>query len=194
MAFRRRARSRFRGSRFQKARTSWVRGLFNEQSITRDATNNEFILLSGADWQTDQSGLNKKGYVKRTIVKGAITVVPNQTAGEVDHVAMFAALYVVDLDDTDTTIIGVGSGGILQGSRVLWQDCFGHAILESASALTDQSVILPTFGRIEIDIGIKVVLEPDQVLTLGIQTNANVTNVLASINFSGYATVLIEQP
>lgn len=185
-------RGRSRGGKFQIARKAWVTSVFNETALTRDGINNEFVLLEAADWQGDTAQLQKHAHVKRIIVSGVVTATPESTTLAFDSIAIFTAMYVADVEDTDTTIITAAAGTILQGNRVLGVKAYGYNGAEIPAAVASQPYIPGV--QVEYDVRLNVVVRPDEFLLLGIQYGSAVNGVLNNAAFSGYCRVLMEAP
>lgn len=186
-------RSRGRSfTRRPKQRTAWVRGVFSEQNVTRAGVINENEIMGPADWQGDTTSLAKTVTAKRILVKGGVSFTPATTTVAFDAVALFMAIYVLDQDDTDATIVSSAAGTILTGSRVLWLDCFAFAGIEVptaqwGSAFTHQY-------KVDVDLRVPVRVLSDQQILFALQFGSDVQETINDCRFSAYMSVLINYP
>lgn len=187
-----RFRRRPRGGPFQKRRLAWCTNIFNETAITRDGNGNLLVALESQDWQGDSAGLTKKAHIKRIILKGDLAATPATTTIATDIVCCFFCLFVQDSDDTDANLLTTTAGSILQAHRVLWTDVQSLANIEVPAAQFGTS-FAPGM-RIDIDLRLNVVIEPDEELVFAIQYGSTVSETLTAAAFSGICRTLIENP
>lgn len=181
-----------RHTRKGTGRTSWVTNIFNEGAQTIDGTLTEYALLEYGDYEDPATNLHKPTHIKRIILKGGLAYTPQSTTFAQDIGALFMALYVIDQNDADGTILTVATSGIVIGNRVLHLDCMTRGLVEIPAAQASQ-VVIPEF-RIDLDIRLNVTMLPDEALSLGLQFGSSVVETIAVAAFSGYCKVLIEQP
>lgn len=189
----RRSARRFgrKGGPFQKRRLSWVTTIFNESAQDRGGNITERNLLISSDWQGNEAALQKTAHVKRILVNGGLACNPEITATAQDLIALFGAIYVIDVDDTDATILSVASGTILQGCRVLKTDAWAWGSTEAAG------VVENTYGhfiRFQYDIRLNVTLQADQAIVFALQFGSDVTSTIIAAAACFYSRILIEQP
>lgn len=185
----RRRMGRFGGRRARKP-TSWVTAIANGVAQDVGGTLFENNLLDGSDWGT-QLGVSKQGHLIRTIGRFGVTWLSDATAGAGERVALFWALYIIDAEDSDSSIVS-STNGIMDTCRVLACGCETAVFNEVATADvgTEQRPGL----RIEWDARLRARLGPDDVLALGTQLGATIQGTSNSITLSGYSRCLIKEP
>lgn len=177
----------------QVKRWAWVTTVHNETAVTRDGVGNLNILFTADDWQGNTANLTKVAVIRRIIVSGVVTAVPEVTAVSTENVNLFSALFVQDVEDTDTTIIDPAAGTILQAHRVLHTQCDGLAAMEIPTAQMGTNFI-PAIATFRIDMKVNLKLHADQELIHAVQFGSAVTSVLNDARYSCYGRVLMESP
>lgn len=196
MFFRRRRR-RFRGVRGKlpsSLRPKWYSSAFIETAIDFSVGPNlsELVLFDGPTvTSAAQLEVNRTFSVRRTLFNGVIQIAESVTAAVQDIFSIFYAIYVIDTDDTDATLLNTAVGGILNSQRVIHTGCVGMTGVELTGA-TPTAGFIPSLP-LNIDVRTNVKLREDEILALGIQfTSTNLA--LAIANVSGIARVLITPP
>lgn len=150
------------------------------------------MVLDSTDWQGDTSGLQKPAHIKRILFNGQVGIVPNITTDALDIVALFAAVVKMDADDTDTSIVLSSAGSIIQGSRVLWTECWSWGSMEiTGGPLQHEYTSGP---KLNIDLKPNLTVLPDERVLLILRFGSTVVETISAAAVSGYARCLIEQP
>lgn len=195
------ARRRFRGTRgaaskFARKRLAWSTGLFGV-ALDFDATPSDILELALFEPATDvlpaTADFNRKWRVKRIIAKGNVVPIPQVATATIATLTVNTALYVIDRDDTDATIVGTATGEILEGGadRLLYVDCQSKAFIEGPTG-----DIGPGFvegPRIDIDWSGTIVMGTDQIILLSFQVpTLSAVNVFSSMTVQCITRVLFE--
>lgn len=181
-----------RGGRRGRAPVAWVNAVANHVAVPVDGTLLELGLLEPADWGGDIVNTNKKGHLIRTIGSWTVLWVPETTTFATGLCRLFWAVYVIDQDDADATIVSAAVGTILQGSRVLQVGCTGFSSLEIPTA-NQGTAFIPAL-TFSWDTALRAKLESDQIVALGVQLGGGVTGTITSMGISGYSRSLIREP
>lgn len=183
-------RRRRYGRPVQKERPMWATTNFNETAIAGDATLEEMLIFQNQDI-VDFNATSLTS-IRRIIINGGVAIVPESTTFASNMIALYAALYVTDIDETDTTLITTAPGDILEGGvgRVLWTNCYAFSVAEIPTANVGTNLI-PPVARIEIDWKGRLNLRGDDAfLVLGLQYGASVTSTVALSSFSATCRTL----
>lgn len=185
-------RTFLRASKFQRARTSWVNTVFNSSALNAGGNISENVLLEAADWGGSVVGVDKNAHVKRVIITGGLNFMPvRETTQNVDVLGCVCALYRLDNDDTDNTIVSTGANTIW-GERMFWTRMYSAAFTTAVSTNTNQ--IDGINFDLNVDLPVKFVMRPDQLLLFGMQLNGNFNARLQITAARMVTRVLIEQP
>lgn len=192
--FFRRAFPRRFGRPVRREKPVWATTNFNETAVTRDGALNEFAIIDPELLGTAAVTTNVTQVIstRRIIVRGGVAWSNESTTFAQDIITAFMAVYVIDREDTDATIVGTAVGSsILEGGagRVLWTDC---------QTLTNVEIPVGTPGtqqyfgmRIDIDLKVRTNLRNDQLLLFGFQFGSDVTATMAAAALSCVSRVLV---
>lgn len=192
----RRPRRGFRMGRLKRQKTAWVTSIFIESAIdvTSSTAMTEFVLVAAdQDINPMPSAQNLKMLVRRIICKGGIMMSPLTTAVSFDPNGFMLALYTIDAEDADASIITGGTSSILLTERILWHDCLTFTGVES----TGTTAVVPGFMpglRIDLDVKLNVSLRNDELLVLGIQPMATLNNTITVATASMASRCLVDVP
>jgi len=193
MAFRRgfkRPFRRFGGKPVMRERPVWTTNNFNETAMTRDGVINEFAILDvSVETPTLAAGPTEVHGLRRVIIHGGLATQVAITTAASDIIALFGALYVIDREETEASIVTTDRGTILEGGagRVLWTNCWTWASTEHTTVATEA---IQEPRRIDIDLKVRLNLRFDQQLILGLQFGSDVTETLVSAAFSAITRTL----
>jgi len=198
MAMRRRFRRRFGGKPVLRERLVWNTNVFEEVALSGTGALIENALydpmLEAEPNTATSSGGGKIVQIRRIIVSGGVVFSPAAVSLEFDVNAIWAAIYVVDREETDADLTTTAVGSLLEGGaeRVLWSKCYPFANGEQASTLSHQSV-RPPLAEYDIDLKVRVNLTADQQLVMGQQFSNDVTSSMADIRIFALSRVLLRK-
>jgi len=191
------ARRRFRGRRsvgnLAKKRFAWTRAIF-EDSIDVTGTPPSPVGLVVFDALTDilptTADYNRKYNVRRIVARMQITPVPVTGTVSGQLVNLFAAMFVIDREDTDIDLVTTAQGDILEGGadRVLWTDLAAWRGLQIPAA---QETGFQYGPRFDIDWRGNAKVGLDQLVTIGFQFDAEY-GVMSDCRIAAITSVLFE--
>lgn len=177
-----RSRRRF-GAPVARQRLAWANGTFADTMTTNNVLN-EFVLFDAAQSSATISHTqNTKVKVKRILCKGDVMFFPdnNVTPSFIAGGALHALLYIIDKDDTDADILAGTGGTILHGNRILWRKsasaCWHNSAYANGGHPAVQSEVIMD---IDIDVKPNCWVRGDEIIVLGLQTEAYATSVDAA--------------
>lgn len=179
---RRRFTRRRWGKPVQRQRTAWSPSVFADFPINMDTTLSEFVLFDPAVSDPTVETINNiTTRIRRVILKGGIVVLPeNSPTPLIIMSSLHVALYVVDADETDASIITTAAGSLISAHRVLWRDAKPYIASQmsfpNAAGAGGQDQFL--MYRVDIDQKINVKLQPEELLVIGFQFSTSVAGVM----------------
>lgn len=181
-------------ARTKRTPVAWVRTFFQESTIPTDATISENVLLdpSAVLVPGPTPKLNEVFMVRRVIVAGGVAFQPLNTAFAFEMVVCAWAVYIIDADDSDASIITTAAGTIMASNRILATGCININVKEGTVAQTE-SIIAPSFP-VNVDVRVNAKIRPEELLILAFQFGTTSTSALAAGQFSGYSSVLVNRP
>lgn len=181
------------GGRRSRAPVAWVTNVFNETAMDLAGTLTELNVLDVDVDLVTAAPLNYSHLIRRVIVNGGLAIVPSSTTGASDMVSFYYALYVIDSDDSDATILVGTLGSLLGARRVLHAGCLSFTVREETAGATGVSALywLP---KIEIDVKVNAKIRPDEFLVLGCQFGSAASGAISLAAMSAYSRVLVNAP
>lgn len=195
---RRRFGRRFGRKPVMREQLLWASNLFEEVSLGDGGTIVENALF---DPSQEAEGAGNTGAagghiasVRRIIFTGGVVFSPQSTALEFDVNAVWAAIYVIDREDTDGDLTGTAQGSILEGGvdRLLWTKCSAFGNTEQASTLSHTNY-RPPLMDIDVDLKVRVNMKMDSLLVLGLQLSNAVTSSMSDLRLFGLSRVLLRK-
>lgn len=170
---RRRSRGNFRrrfGKPFAKQGTMWVTTLFNEVA-SDSATVVELVMMSAGDVDllaaVDTAGTIVY-HIRRIIVNATFLAMPSLAVSNVsDQGSIVWAIYTLDTEDSDNTILNTNAGSILRTERILQTGIVGwgaHSITTGQSGGGVYAGI-----PVNVDFRLPVKMRSDELLLFGFQ-------------------------
>lgn len=196
MAFRRTRRFKRRGGGRPVARVNrwWSPGLFDNLDVpATGADSAAMVLADGTDATAHGSGLNDPFVIKRVIFNGGIVFTPLTSAFQRVQYHLSAALYIIDADDTDTSLTTTLIASILNGGsdRVLWTYSWAGLVVEGVSA----NALPEVYHGVPVNIDWKGTagIRRESELHLAFQLQTDATSALSSVVVSGQSRVLCQE-
>lgn len=196
------ARSRRRGRWHTKPnakkRLAWTRGVFGntvDQTGTPPDLTESVLFDPALDAVGGSAGadFNRKWNVRRAIVRGGLLPLPLTTAFQFAGYVMIQALYVIDREDADNTLLTTNIGDILEGGveRLLYTNVLTFCVNESTGTAVNP-VALWNPPRIDIDWKGNVKMGMDELLVYGSQVTVDVSGALSTLTEQFVTSVLFE--
>lgn len=166
-----------------RERPTWLTSVFSSSAVLRTGVINRFNVCDPSVFGIAAAG---RVHIRRLLLRGGVGVIPEFTTFANGTVNMHAALYVINREDTDATLLTTSPGDILEGGveRLLWTDVQICTIREQPSASGIESYI-PAIFRVDIDLKTRVNLGYDDVVELAFQFGSDVTGVVSDARYSG---------
>jgi len=189
--------SRRRFGRRRKVRTSWVTAVFASATQTFDGTITEYILMDNADWSHvdpdgSTSGLVKPAHVLRSIGDFSLVLTLQNAATQQFALQYFWAVYVIDEDDVDNSIIITsGASSILNKNRVI---AGGQGAVATFEGAPSSRIGIDHFPTHKWDTPARIRMRPDDNLALGVQMVASAASTVSSASVNCFARTLIVEP
>jgi len=197
MAFRRRPRFRGRFRRpVERVKYAWANTVFNESAITLLGDINEQVLFEQGDWTTGIGPAARATCtVRRIVISGSLTWVPQFTAAATNLAGLAFAVYQTDEDDLDDNTLwsSQSTNSLLRNAdRLLWTHYRQLSVMEFTNLQATNSS--PNQVEVEVDLKVKIRIPMEAVLLLGIQFGGVVDSTIALAGFTGISRVLYEIP
>lgn len=192
MAFRGRpGRRSFRRSKRPNT-MKWVTTVFNNAALTITPNNlNEMVVMDPVIFYApEQLEVNRVARCARVLVKGGWSFETNVVSFAQLHLQIFWALYIIDIEDTDATILTSVPSSIMNSNRVLQCGCHAFNLAETVPA--NGWVNAPALLPIDVDLTTRFNLRQDEQLALGMQLGRDPVSTVASWSFSAYCRVLYD--
>lgn len=188
---RRRTRGFPRSSKFQKKQMGWDASIHIGTVLDDTGTITELTLCT-PQVIVGNSGQNQRVKLRRVI--GQFAVFPTLEVAATTQGIMEGcwAVYTIDVDDTDASLVTTAAGGILASERVLQMGYFGQVVHELPTA--QMGTVLYDPCRIDFDVKSQCWIRPDQALIFGLQLFGSIAGITTAITVSGVSRTLFEQP
>jgi len=173
----------------RRAPVAWVRDQFdiaNAVDYSGAQAIAEYSILERDDWQPSTTTIASKCSVKRIIVDAVLQqrYLANGVGYIQAPISMFWALYVIEEDDTDATLLTAAQGSILGSNRVLRYGALSDYLVSPLNFVANGSSQPHRGDRIHIDMRPGLVLRPGYFLVFGIQLSQPVAT-----DISGYGSM-----
>lgn len=173
----------------------WSTSNFNEAAITRTGAttfNNFFVPVNIYDVVDNLEGPSDKFSVRRVLVNGGIAVTAESTTFAQDICCMFAALMVLDNNDSSSSLVLTNRGELLEGGaeRVLWTGCYTWNNIEIPAATLGGPRVEPAPVVFNIDWKGRCNMRLDETMTLAVAFGSDVTSTITGAAFSAITRTL----
>jgi len=194
MARRRGIGSRRGRGNFAKKRFAWTSAVFGvgmDIAGTPPDLMENIVVDPMNDFQPG-TDYNRKYNVRRILVHGAMQLVPNTTAAQVQGWTYIEALYVIDREDQDASLVTTDIGDILEGGadRVLYTNVHSGCTIEGTTAQVSSNLI--PGERIDIDWKGNVKVGLDQLIVYAAQFTSDVSGAMSSATIQVITRALFE--
>lgn len=172
----------------------WFSNLFSEDALGTSSTLIEEVIFDSEVSHVPAGfAYSVQAEIRRLVVDGVITWVPQITATAFEMASLVWAVYVIDREDTDNTLISTTRGAILEGGarRVLRTGVIGFTAVELPVAQIGTSFIPAIPMQIDLKVSMKVAT--DELIVLGMQWTSDVSSAINQAAFTGITrTLLVE--
>lgn len=171
------SRRRFPRRPVMREKYAWSTTVFNDTALSQTGVVDEQVLW---DPNVDEVGypqMNTVWTIKRILGRGNVVYNLEAAATTTDLIGVWQCLYVIDREDTDSTIISSGAGTIFETERVLQVETEGLLLFEATVDPATVTVVTPR-PRVDIDWKGSLKLRQDQLLIHAIQVGNDASAVL----------------
>jgi len=178
MRFRRTRRRSF-SKPVARVRNAWSPAVFDRSEVVGSGMT-EFVMFdpqsSDPASETDN---NLTTRIRRFIGKGGVLFLPEGSATPLyAHVGVHMALYVVDVEDTDASLLTTAAGSLLTSHRILYREAIPFFAVQRDYTADAPNASSTLMLRIDVDQKFNVKLKPDELLVMGIHIGGSVTGVM----------------